>query len=100
MVKRAGETWRFQVHCPGAERVYLVREPELGPSAWVEMQPAGLRGEWYVTQHLVPGSYRFRYFRNDGKTYVNCGNHGLMGERLDAEDPAVSVESLAYAVPA
>lgn len=102
MQRRTGETWRFQVECPGAERVYLVREAEGGSSAWIQMQTTpGSRGcQWEATHHLIPGRYRFRYFRADGTTYLNCGNHGLYGERVGVVDPHVSIDDLQYAVPA
>lgn len=97
-----GETWRFQVECPGAERVYLVRETEEGSSTWIEMHASpGSRGnQWEATHHLSPGRYRFRYFRADGSTYLNCGSHGLLGERVGDVDPQVSIDELQYAVPA
>lgn len=95
----AGETWKFQVECHGADRVYLVREGDGGSSAWFEMSQTH-RGQWEVTHHLMPGNYRFRYFRNDGTTYLNCGNYGLTGERLTGADPAVQVSSVEYAATA
>ena len=99
MISRAGETWKFEVRCPGAERVYLVREAECGSSAWIEMRPIG-RGDWEITHRLGPGRYRFRYFRADGMTYLNCGSHGLSGRCVDGADGSVEVEAMEYAMPA
>lgn len=84
-VTQQEETWRFEVRCRGAEKVYLVREPEIGPSAWIEMRSAD--GErWEVTNQLVAGRYRFRYFRADGDTFLNCGDHGLSSEFIGSAD--------------
>lgn len=94
-----GETWRFSVECQGADRVYLVREGAGGASAWFEMNATG-QGQWACEHHLTAGNYRFRYFRNDGTTYVNCGAYGLTGERLNGSDPGVRVESLRLAATA
>lgn len=99
MSERSGERWQFHVYCPGAERVYLVRESENGSTAWFEMKHAG-RGQWEVDHDLAPGRYRFRYFRADGTTFLNCGNHGLTGTRLGDLHPGVTVDELEYAVPA
>lgn len=100
MQLQTGELWRFRVCCPGAERVYLVREAEDGSSSWIEMKAGADCSQWEATHHLVPGRYRFRYFRADGTTYLNCGNHGLHGERVGDADPDVSVGELQYAVSA
>ncbi len=94
-----GETWRFRVRCRGAERVYLVREPDIGPSAWIEMTPVD-EDRWEVRHHLGPGTYRFRYFRANGETFLNCGDHGLTGERLSQPDPTVQVDQFRCAIPA
>lgn len=95
-----GELWRFEAQCAGAEKVYLVRESDNGASAWIEMQPLG-RGLWEVEHRLPAGHYRFRYFRAEGTTFLNCGNHGLTGERITDGSGQVFVESLPhYALPA
>jgi 1,4-alpha-glucan branching enzyme len=99
MTHRAGENWQFEVFCPGAERVFLVREAENGATVWIAMHHVG-RGQWTAEHNLAPGRYRFRYFRGEGTTYFNCGNYGLTGTRLGEPVPDVTVDELQYAVPA
>lgn len=100
--KETGEHWRFTARPGRAQRVYLVLDGTTLPSRWIEMQPvSGAIDLWDAKTHLLPGSYRFRYFvANDG-AYLNCGTSGLYGERLSQIDPKVRIERFSReAVPA
>jgi len=88
-----GETWRFAAEAPGAETVYLVKECVGGISSWLPMQPSA-SGVWEIVHRLRPGQYRFRYFRGEGETFINCGDDGLRCERIEGQDPHVRVDTV------
>lgn len=88
-----GETWRFQVCEPSAERVFLVRYGEQGMSLWTPMKPIQ-PGVWEVTLHLDAGCYRFGYFTCEGSAFFNGGSFGLCAERVSGADPRVEVAPL------
>ena len=93
-----GETWRFRVNCPHAERVYLVKDYN-GGKLWVLMTPQG-QSNWAVKTTLTPGRYRMTYFIAEGTTYFNGGSFGLTGTRLSQPDPDVIVEHMEQPLPA
>ncbi len=99
MDDQPGELWRFQVNCPHAERVYLVKEYNDTGKSWLLMKPSG-QGNWDVRVGLRPGRYRMTYFVVEGSTYFNCGTVGLAGTRLGPTDRNVVVEPLEQAQPA
>jgi 1,4-alpha-glucan branching enzyme len=76
--------WRFQLHCPQADRVYLVVDPADAPSTWLEMQRDAKQGLWRIELSLTAsGPCRFRYYVGQGSTVVNGGNHGLVAEMIE-----------------
>jgi hypothetical protein len=93
-----GETWQFEVNCPHAERVYLVKDYHDGKS-WILMTSKG-RGNWSVKTRLPPGRYRMTYFTAEGTAYFNGGSFGLTGTRLGPNDPGVTVEHMEQPQPA
>lgn len=76
------EVWRFEVDCPIADRVYLVRECVGSVTKWTEMRRDGGRS-WTLTQRLHPGDYRFRYYLAEGATVLHGGDEGLTVYRDD-----------------
>ncbi len=93
-----GETWRFKVNCPHAERVYLVKESQ-GGKMWLEMTTRS-QGEWTLQDRLLPDRYRMSYFIAEGTTYFNGGSFGLTGTRLSQPDPDVIIEHMEQPLPA
>ena len=93
MINQPGETWRFQVSEPGADRVFLVRYGEGGMSFWMPMSPVR-PGVWEASVRLDAGSYRFGYFTCEGSAFFNGGSFGLCAERVAGADPDVSVAPL------
>ena len=73
------ELWRFEVDCPTADHVYLVRECDGAVTTWTEMR-RDVRG-WSLTQRLIPGNYRFRYYLAEGTTVLHGGDAGLTARR-------------------
>ncbi len=65
MVTRVGCQWLFQVVCPNAQRVYLVGDFNRWSRSAVQMK-RDQRGRWCTSIALQPGTYRFRYFTEDG----------------------------------
>ena len=93
MTYQQGETWRFQVREPKADRVFLVRYTRQGMSVWTAMkrvQP----GVWEVMLHLRAGQYHFGYFTCEGVAYFNGGTYGLAAQRLSDVDARVEVAPL------
>ncbi len=98
MADKRGETWRFEVSCPHAERIFLVKESHGGKS-WLPMTPKS-QGSWTIDDWLLPGRYRMTYFIAEGTTYFNGGSFGLVGTRVGPSDPDVFVEYLGQPLPA
>ncbi len=86
-----GETWRFSAECPRAERVYLVKQTAGASGVWVLMEPRG-EGQFEVLLELAPGDYRFHYVTAEGETFLNHGQHGLVGTRLSKRSGSVRVD--------
>jgi hypothetical protein len=94
-----GEMWEFAVDCRDAAQVFLVKQCEEGLSSWIQMKQTS-PGRWRVLAHLLPGRYRFKYFKAEGQTFLNCGTFGLVCQRHEGEDERVVVEDACYAQPA
>lgn len=90
MASSAGETWRFHVHQPQADRVYLVRYDEHGTSHWLPMHARG-DGGWELMLTLKAGTHHFGHFTCEGTAYFNGGTFGLSAVRLSTPDARVSV---------
>lgn len=88
-----GEKWRFQVHQPQADRVYLVRYDQHGTSDWLPMRPRG-DGGWELELTLGAGTHHFGHFTCEGTAYFNGGTFGLSGVRLSEPDARVNVAPL------
>jgi len=99
MTRQTGESWRFTVNSPRAQRVFLVQRCDEGVSRWIEMSPDAF-GNFAVDAHLTPGHHRFHYFEVENGAFLNGGTDGLFAERLSAPDPTVMVAPLKVAMSA
>ncbi|NBB96540.1 MAG: hypothetical protein GVY16_12500 [Planctomycetes bacterium] len=99
MSQRSGETWRFTVSSPRAQRVFLVQRCDEGVSRWIEMTPESF-GQFAVDTRLAPGHHRFHYFEVENGAFLNCGTDGLFAERTSPPDPTVLVAPLEVAMSA
>ena len=77
----------FDVRCPGAQHVYLVGDLARGRATTVSLRPVGDDDRWRAVLMLPPGTYRFRYYVDDGSrlTYFSTA------ERLDGWDAVLTV---------
>jgi len=98
MDDQRGETWRFEVNCPHAERIFLVMDSRVGKS-WLPMVFKG-QSNWTVETRLTPGRYRMTYFIAEGATYFNGGSFGLIGTLVGPSDTDVFVEHMEHPLPA
>ena len=95
MDERTGETWRFTTRPGPAQQVYLAIDGPTTASRWIEMQPiAGEPDAWSVVTQIIPGRHRLRYFTVDNGTYLNCGDVGLVGQRISTPNPAVRIDDI------
>ncbi len=88
-----GETWRFSVNSPRADRAFLVQRCGEGVSRWIEMLRDEL-DQFSVVHQLLPGHHRFHYFVVENGAYLNCGTEGLFADRLCEPDPRVQIAPL------
>ena len=93
MLQITGETWRFSIASPRADRAFLVQRCGEGVSRWIEMAQ-DLPGQFSVVHDLAPGHHRFHYFVVEGGAYLNCGTEGLYADRLSDPDPRVLIAPL------
>ncbi|MEM6749622.1 MAG: hypothetical protein AAGA57_03115 [Planctomycetota bacterium] len=81
--RTGGQRWRFKAFAPDAQRAFLVQEKDAGASAWLPMsREPGAHSVWTCEVTLRPGAYRFRYYTDDGRTFLNCGDDGLTASPL------------------
>ncbi|MEM7680731.1 MAG: hypothetical protein AAF288_02130 [Planctomycetota bacterium] len=85
------QRWRFRAFAPLAQRAFLVQEKDAGSNAWLPMtRDPDCPQIWNCDVALRPGAYRFRYYTDDGRTFLNCGDNGLTSTALPAE-PALTL---------
>jgi 1,4-alpha-glucan branching enzyme len=75
-ISREEEPIEFRVHAPTADRVCLVLETDGGATTWLPMTPDGLGG-WRLAHRVPQEGFRLRYFKQENRTWFNCGDHGL-----------------------
>lgn len=93
MSKIGGETWRFMIRTAPAQQVFLAVDGPTMPCRWLEMLlTADQPSTWQLETTLPPGRYRLRYYTVENGTYLNCGAHGITGERISMPDPAVQID--------
>ena len=95
-MKPAGETWRFELAHPEAERVYLVHDFDGIASLWRQMQRDD-RGRWVLTASLAPGRHRLHYCTLEGGSLLFGGVAGLRSRRIAGDDPRVQLHAPANA---
>lgn len=90
-----GESWRFEVTCANADRVYLVNQiHDIGKNC-LPMVPLG-RDVWGIELNLLPGRYKMGYYTLEGRTFFNGGSFGLTSTRSSKPDPRVIVEPMEH----
>ncbi len=95
------ETWRFTAKTGPADSVYLVLDGMTTPSRWIRMQADAVEpGAWIAIAQIAPGLSRVRYFTAENGSYINCGNAGLIGQRLSKPSPTVKIEDFSFAASA
>jgi hypothetical protein len=75
---------RFRIFCM-ADRVYLCIGNERGEARVVTQMDGGRRGRWELKLRLLPGTYLYHYFANDGDvtTYVSPRDVDDMPTQMD-----------------
>ena len=98
MSQHKGESWRFQVVCPHADGVFLVKLQDNADKAWLPMKPSA-KDVWSLDLALAPGRYRMLYYLQQGQTIILGGTSGLSANRLSGAHPQVYIEPLESSSP-
>lgn len=91
MVIRSAGKCIFRVIRPHARRVYLVGDFNCWSRTAIAMEPIA-RGVWQTTLMLPPGTYRFRYFTDEG-WLIDYAAFGLLPNGFGGWDSVVWVPS-------